>query len=315
MGEVLDYYKNEDKCRDTLEKMRWPDGNIKCPKCGEGHAYRMSNMVKYKCHSQACKNAFSVTVGTVFEGTKLPLSKWYSAIWFVLNRKKGISSCQIARDLGIGGKAAWFMLCRIREMLRNKTVELLDNIVEVDETYVGGKWANMHKDKRAKVAAAGKDTKTPVMGFIERDGKARLKVIGKESFKDLVRQNVQPDAMIVTDSHLGYQGLGYEFAGHAVVNHSANQYKDGIFNTNSVEGAFSHFKRMIIGTQHSVSPKHLHRYCSEFEYRWNTRKLKDVDRFTLSLSQTEGRLKWKDLIAGKPAWPENYTGFEFVNGE
>ncbi len=299
LAEVLDYYKSEDKCRDTIEKMRWPDGNIICPKCGEGKAYRMSDMRHYKCHSQSCKHRFSVTVGTIFGATKLPLSKWFAAIYFVINRKKGISSCQVARDLGIGQKAAWFMLCRIRFMFQHKTVEMLDNIVEVDETYVGGKWENMCKDKRAKVRAAGKDTKTPVMGFVERDGKTRLKVIGKETFKELVRQNVSEDAVIVTDSHLGYQGLADEFVGHAVVNHSIQQYKDGIFNTNSVEGAFGHFKRMIIGTQHSVSPKHLHRYCSEFEYRWNSRKMKDVDRFTHCLAMTEGRLKWKELVAKK----------------
>lgn len=299
LTEVLDYYKSEDRCRDTIERMRWPEGNIICPKCREEKAYRMGDCKHYKCRSRQCRNRFSVTVGTVFEGTKLPLAKWFAGIYFVINRKKGISSYQVARDLGIGQKAAWFMLCRIREMLKNKSVELLDNIVEVDETYVGGKWENMCKDKRAKLRAAGRDTKTPVMGLLERDGKTRLRVIGKETFKDLVRQHVCEDAVIVTDSHLGYQGLANEFVGHAVVNHSIEQYKDGIFNTNSIEGAFSHFKRMVIGTYHSVSPKHLHRYCEEFSHRWNTRKQKDTERFMNTLKQTEGRLKWKDLIGKK----------------
>jgi transposase-like protein len=301
LSEVLEYYKSEDKCRDTIEKMRWPDGNIICPKCGEGHAYRNSDMRTYKCHSQACKNAFSVTVGTVFQSTKLPLSKWFAAIYFVINRKKGISSHQIARDLGIGQKAAWFMLCRIREMLRNKTVELLDNIVEVDECYVGGRLDVMHRGRRKKIQDSKRDNKTAVMGLIERDGKARLKVIGKETFKDLVRQHVDENAVIVTDSHLGYKGLAYEFVGHATVDHSKQQYKDGIFHTNTVEGAFSHFKRMIVGTQHSISPKHLHRYCDEFSYRWNNRKVKDTERFMQSLKLTEGRLTWKQLTA-KSKW-------------
>lgn len=295
--ELLDYYKSEEKCRETIEQMRWPDGNIICPKCGEGKAYRMKNNKTYKCYSQTCKHGFSITVGTVFEGTKLPLAKWFAAIYFVMNRKKGVSSHQIARDLGIGQKAAWFMLCRIREMFKIKEVELLDNIVEVDETYVGGKLDSMHRGRRQKIRNSGRDNKTPVMGLVERDGKARFKVIGKATFKDMVRSNVEPDAMIVTDAHLGYKGLAYEFAGHATVDHSIQQYKEGIFHTNSVEGAFSHFKRTIIGTYHSLSPKHLHRYCDEFTARWNSRKQTDMDRFFGSLKQTEGRLKWKDLIA------------------
>jgi hypothetical protein len=317
LAEVMKFYEREDNCRDIIEKNRWPDGNIICPKCSGGKCYRMGDMKHYKCRDKKCGTRFSVIKGTVFEGTKLPLAKWFTAMYLVMAHKKGVSSHQIARNLGIGQKAAWFLLCRIREIMRSKSFEMLDNIVEVDETYVGGKWENMSKDKRAKVRAEGKDTKTPVMGLIERDGKARLSVIGKLTFKDLVRQNVEPDAMIVTDSHSGYTGLAFEFAGHAVVNHSQQQFKDGIFNTNSVEGAFSHFKRMLIGTYHSVSPKHLHRYCSEFEHRWNTRKVKDVERFCNALKQTEGRLKWKDLIAGKPGRPPkpNYNGIDFISGE
>jgi hypothetical protein len=144
-----------------------------------------------------------------------------------------------------------------------------------------------------------------------------LKVIGAKTFKEMVRENVDENAMLVTDAHKGYEGLAYEFVGHAVVDHSKQQFKDGIFYTNSIEGAFSHFKRMIIGTYHSLSPKHLHRYCSEFEHRWNSRKIKDVDRFTNALKHTEGRLKWKDLIAGNPARqkPPNYNGLEFINGD
>lgn len=297
LQDVLDYYKSEEKCRDTLEKMRWPDGNIICPKCGKDKCYRLSDMIRYKCRDKKCGNNFSVTKGTIFEATKLPLSKWFTVLYFVLNRKKGISSCQVARDMGIGQKAAWFMLSRIREMLKNKTVELLDNIVEVDETYVGGSLAAMNRTRRKMWQDSGKDNKTAVMGLIERDGKARLSVIGSKSFKDMVRENVKDDAFVVTDAHAGYKGLAYEFAGHAVVDHSKDQFKDGIFYTNTIEGAFSHFKRMIVGTYHSLSPKHLHRYCEEFSFRYNTRKLPDTIRFTEALKQTEGRLKWKDLIA------------------
>jgi hypothetical protein len=134
------------------------------------------------------------------------------------------------------------------------------------------------------------------MGLIEREGKAKLTVIGQKTFKEVVRQNVDKDAFIVTDSHLGYVGLGQEFGGHESVNHSKGEYKRGIFYTNSIEGFFSHFKRTIFGTYHQVSPKHLQAYCDESNYRYNTRKLTDKDRFIKALSNTEGRLTYKKLI-------------------
>lgn len=297
LPEAVLYFSSEEKCRDLFEKMRWPDDNIICPLCLTEQAYRMGNMTHYKCRNKSCGSRFSITKGTLLEATKLPLGKWFTAIWLVSAHKKGISSHQLGRDLGIGQKAAWFVLCRIREILRAKSFEKLDNIVEIDETYVGGKFENMHRGRRKKWQDTGRDNKVPVMGMIERDGKARLKVIGKETFKDMVRQNVNPDAQLVTDNHKGYVGLNYEFAGHNSVNHSEQQYKDGIFHTNTIEGAFSHFKRMVFGVYHQVSPKHLHRYCDEFTARWNTRKIKDSERFIQSLKQTQGRLKWKDLIA------------------
>lgn len=302
IGEVMDYFKSEDRCRDTIEKMRWPSGRIVCPYCNCGEAYRMSDMRNYKCRDKKCGRKFTVTVGTVFEATKLPLSKWFIAMYLVTAHKKGISSHQLARDLGIGQKAGWFLLSRIRHIMASKSILKLDNIVEVDETYVGGKFENMTKGRREKYRQytnQGYQVKVPVMGLIERDGNARFTVIGKNNFKDIVRETVNTDAMLVTDSHLGYQGLAYEYAGHAVVNHSINQFKDGVFHTNSIEGAFSHFKRMIFGIYHQVSPKHLHRYCDEFSHRWNSRKETDVQRFLNTLKNTEGRLKWKDLTAKK----------------
>ncbi len=317
LAEVIKFYEREDICRDLIEKNRWPDGNIICPKCKGERCYRMGDMKHYKCRDKKCGTRFSVIKGTVFEATKLPLSKWFAAMYLVTAHKKGISSHQLARDLGIRQKAGWFLLCRIREILKSKSFELLDNIVEADETYIGGRLDAMCRTRRKKWQDSGRDNKTAVMGIIERDGKARMKVIGSKSFKEMIRENVNEDAVIVTDAHLGYKGLAYEFVGHAVVDHSKQQYKDGIFYTNTVEGAFSHFKRMIIGTYHSISPKHLHRYCSEFEHRWNNRKEKDVDRFHNALKDTEGRLKWKDLVGNKAAHqtPNGYDGIEFINGD
>src|SRR5437868_2639263 len=138
LPDLLQYFNNEDKARTFLEQMRWPSGNIVCPICGAKNAYRNGDCKTYKCRSKDCKMNFSVTVGTLMENTKLPLAKWFAAIWLVTNHKKGISSCQLARDLGIGQKAAWFVLHRVREMVMEKEPALLDNVVAVDEAHVGG---------------------------------------------------------------------------------------------------------------------------------------------------------------------------------
>jgi transposase-like protein len=175
----------------------------------------------------------------------------------------------------------------------------LEDVVEVDETYVGGKWANMNKKRLAKMREIGEDNKTAVMGMVQRGGKAKLTVIGKAAFKEVIRENVDKGAIVVTDTHLAYQGLDQEYAGHGTVNHSQGEYKNGMYYTNTIEGFFSLFKRTILGTYHQISPKHLHRYCAESTYRINSRKDKDKDRFVLVLSNSEGRLKYKDLIASK----------------
>lgn len=312
LPELFQYFNHEDKARDFLEKMRWPDGKIICPACGVRGAYRNSDMKTYGCRDMKCRNKFTVTVGTMMENTKLPLAKWFGAIWLITAHKKGISSCQLARDLGIGQKAAWFLNHRIREMVTDKAPELLQDVVSVDETYVGGKWANMKKSKRTRMQEQGIDNKIPVMGMAEREGKVRMKVIGRDSFKDVVRKNVDKGAILVTDEHNGYTGLDKEYNGHVTINHSQLEFiRDG-FTTNNVEGMFGILKRSIIGVYHQVSLNHLHRYCEEVVYRYNTRKIKDSERFMDAMNKTAGRLKYKDLVVPKPP---KYTGISFENGE
>ena len=172
----------------------------------------------------------------------------------------------------------------------------MDNIVEIDETYVGGKFENMNRKKLHEHRDSGKDNKTAVMGLLERDGKAKLTVIGKNTFKEVIRQNVAPSAIVITDSHLSYSGLQNEYAAHETVNHNIKEYKRGNIYTNTVEGFFSQFKRTIIGTYHQVSPKHLQKYCEETSYRYNTRKITDKERFIATMKQCEGRLTYKNLI-------------------
>jgi ISXO2-like transposase domain len=174
--------------------------------------------------------------------------------------------------------------------------EPLGQVVEVDETYVGGKFENMNRGRRKKFQESGKDNKVAVMGMVQRGGKAKLKVIGGNTFKETVRQHVDTSAYLITDSHSGYVGLDQEYTGHQSVNHSQGEYKRGQIYTNTVEGFFSNFKRGLIGVYHSMSEKHLFRYCEEFSARYNTRKLKDADRFKATLRQSKGRLKYADLI-------------------
>lgn len=289
---------DEDECRRYMEHMRWGDDPV-CPHCGEHKPYKLAGGKRYRCRAKTCRLNFTVTVGTVFENSKVPLSTWIAATYLLSAHKKGISSCQLARDLGITQKTAWFVLHRLRLIMGDPEPEPLENIVEVDECYVGGTFANMNKKRRKKWQESGKDNKTPVMGLLERGGNAKLTVIGEKTFKEVVRNYVNPSAVVVTDTHLSYQGLAEEYAGHETVNHSQAEYKRGIYYTNSIEGFFSLFKRTILGTYHQVSPKHLHRYCAESSYRYNTRKTRDKDRFASVLSNPTGRLTYKKLIEEK----------------
>ena len=296
LKEVMAQLGDESECRAYMEQMRW-NGNVNCPHCGEHKPYKLADGKSYRCRAKTCKKDFTVTVGTVFENSKVPLSTWIAATYILSAHKKGISSCQLARDLGVTQKTAWFVLHRLRLILGVDTdPEPMDEIVEVDETYVGGTFGNMNKKRRKKWQDSGKDNKVAVMGLLQRNGKAKLTVIGERSFKDVIRENVDQSAVVITDTHASYQGLDQEFEAHGTVNHSQQEYRNGIFYTNSVEGFFSLFKRTIFGTYHQISPKHLHRYCAESSYRFNTRKIKDKDRFSQVLSNTEGRLTYKSLI-------------------
>lgn len=299
LHEAVLYFKNEDICRDHLFKTRWPDGRIVCPKCGQKDAYKYGNCKWYKCKSQTCKNRFSITVGTIYENSKLPLSKWYLAQWLISAHKKGISSPQLARDLGIGQKAAWFMLHRIRKMMEEKAPEKLDNIVEVDEVWIGGNIGKMNRTRREKYKDRGNANKTLVMGLVQRDGSARLTVIGNNNFKDIVRANVKETAFVMTDSHSGYVGLDKEYTAHESVNHNIMEFRRGIVYTNTVEGFFSCFQRSILGCYHQVSRKHLQMYCAETAYRFTTRKVKDKIRFDMLMGNIGCRLKYTDLIKEK----------------
>lgn len=296
--QLFDFFKDENTCKEYLEQQRW-NGNVECPFCACIKVYRTNR--GFKCADKFCAKKFTVTVGTIYENSKIPLRTWFAAVYLITAHKKGISSHQLSRDLSITQKTAWFLLHRIRIMLGDEAPELLNNVVEIDESYLGGKYKNMHKSIRNKAHAENvshADNKTTVVGLLERDNKVKTTILKKkeQTLKDMVRENVSKEATIVTDSFIAYKGLNKEFAAHEVVNHLIDEYVRGEWHTNTIEGFWSFLKRSIYGIYHHVSPKHLQAYCEENSYRYNTRKIKDAERFELTIQNSEGRLTYNQLI-------------------
>lgn len=296
LTQLLDYFKDNDRCKSYLEKQRWGT-HVACPHCGSLKVYRTNR--GFKCGEQLCYKKFSVTVGTIFENSKIALRTWFAAMYLISSHKKGISSLQLHRDLGITQKTAWFILHRIREALREKNSPLLADVVEVDETFVGGKNKNRHYHKKVE-NSQGRSVKdkTPVVGVMQRGGKAVTAVVPDtkaDTLHPIIVNAVKQGSIVITDEWRSYQGLDGMYA-HVVVNHTDGEYTRGAFHNNTIEGFWSLLKRGLYGIYHQVSPKHLTRYCDEFTYRYNNRKMADIERFNLTLQRVNGRLKYHDLI-------------------
>ena len=299
--DMLIKLNSEKACREHLEKLRW-NGEPICPHCGsqrENHYHiltRGEDKGRYKCKD--CRLPFSVTVGTIFEKSTIPLQKWFMAVFLFTTNKKGISSRQLQSTIGISQKSAWFMLSRLRNSIRMREDFEFDGITQVDETYVGGKNKNRSKGKKVdNTQGRSLKTKTPVFGMLN-NGLVYTQVVKNTKGKTLqgiIDSKVKKGSTIVSDGWRGYRGLEKKYS-HEVIKHNLGLFKKGAYHTNGIEGFWGLLKRGIVGMYHYTSDKHLHRYCDEFAYRYNIRTLSVGERFNLTLINCDERLTYRQLI-------------------
>lgn len=282
--------------------LRWPHG-VECPHCTSKEVVFLANARLWKCHTKHPRQKFSVKVGTIFEDSPIPLDKWLTAIWMIANDKNGVSSYEIARELGVTQKTAWFMLHRIRLAMQTGSFAKFSGRVEADETYIGGKARNMHKWRKAKsIKGRGTAGKAIVMGVLERHGKdtvsrVRAKVIHSTATPTIekeIREAVEPKSELFTDELSSYAGLDKEYV-HQVINHMET-YVKGNVHTNGIENFWSLLKRTIRGTYVSVEPFHLFRYVDEQSFRFNNRGDDNAGRFAGVVGNVVGkRITYKHL--------------------
>lgn len=300
--EVIDYFKDEKVANRYLNKVRWDECPI-CPHCNSDKIYCFKDCKRFKC--KGCRKQFTARIGTIFENSKIPLRKWFVALYVCLAHKKGISSHQLSRDIKVTQKTAWFMLHRIRHLLgiENDASNKIDETVSIDESWVGGKNKNRHNDKKYKYIreTTGDRTfndKTPILGFMTASGRVRTIVVPevkKHVILPLVYRNVQVGRTIITDDWRSYRLLGTNFE-HEIVKHGEGFYKSrNGYSTNNLEGFWTWIKRMVMGIYHKVSRKYMQYYANEATFRYNTRTLSDADRLVYALSNSNGSLKHKVL--------------------
>ena len=271
LSEVYKRFNTQNKCIRYLESKRW-GSKPTCPYCGSSRHSIRKNEFRYNCNR--CRRSYSVLIGTLFESTKLPLTKWFVAITLILNAKKGISSLQLGRDIGVNRKTAWYLQKRIRTAMEDNDT-ILSGIVEVDETYLGGSISNKHyftKLKSGKYHKTGMEHKLPVLGMAERNGKVILKVLKKawgKEIQPIMKTKITSNSTIVTDGFGGYYNLKESFNNHIILNHTKYKRKEGIYHTNTIEGIWTTIKRAIMGQYHKLSMEHAQSYLNEITFKYN----------------------------------------------
>jgi transposase-like protein len=311
LQDAIVYFADFEHCKQFLMDLRWPDGKVACPACGSERVVWLASVKRWKCYEKHSSPQFSLKTGTIFEDSPLGLDKWLAALWLLVNCKNGISSCEIARDLGITQKSAWFMAHRLRFALHFGSFDRLSGEIEADETYVGGKARNMSKARREKKGISQKRSmagKVAVMGLLDRhgkDGTSRIRTMvidgrRKTQLCEPIETHVMAGSTVYTDALRSYNDIQGDYT-HKVIDH-AEKYVDGNVHTNGLENYWSLLKRALKGTYVSVEPFHLFRYLDEQAFRFNNRTgANDFDRFNMAAAMIVGRrLTWKQLVGKLP---------------
>ena len=292
LPQLIEQYGSEEKCRAYLEGLRWPSG-VSCLRCGSRKISRIASRGQFDCDS--CRYQFSVTVGTIFHDTHLPLWKWLLATYMMAEAKKSVSANQLKRTLAVSYKTAWYLCHRIRAAMKDARPAALRGVIEVDETYIGGKAKNAHRGRIPEKAV--------IIGAVQRGGPIRLKMVPADKKKYLRRfiaDVTDPRATVYTDEKPAYKDMALHGIDHKAVNHSENEYVRADVHTNTVEGVWSLFKRSIVGSYHQLSVKHMPAYLDEVSFRFNNRENPHMFRDTLLKLLAAKAMPFRRLVAAEP---------------
>ena len=309
--QIADFFSSEEICKAAIAQERWGDGAAVCPYCGSTHTHVCKDG-RYIC--KGCQRKFSVTVGTIFENTKISLRKWFMAMYLISSHKKGVSSCQLARDIQVTQKTAWFILHKVRGLYGQNDSTVLSGTVEMDEMYLGGRETNKHESKKtAKTQGRSTKTKTPIFGMVERDGNVvAMKVENTQgsTLMPIVNQFVKEGTTTYTDELSAYNKLTANGYNHFLVNHGKREFvRANDIHTNSIEGFWGHFKRVIFSTYHCVSKDYVQRYIDEQVYRWNTREENASYRFHDMFSKACKHFDYSDVLSLSTVVNDEYRVF------